>query len=155
MKKDLILPFTFLFLLLLLIGGAVLLPTTAEAIIGSAKFDPDRIDLALPSPYIVKAIIRFDEPYSVKDIDPSTILLEDSLPPLSPPYLIPGGLVAEFDGDMVVNIIWAKIYHVGLPPPPRKIWLTITGNLYAAAGGTPFSATGYIKIEVPHTPSPP
>jgi len=154
MKKDLILPVGFSILLLLVIGGVAFLPAGAQTIVGSAKFDPDRIDLALPAPSVVKATIRFDKPYDVKDIDPSTILLEGSLPP-STTYLIAGGLVAEFDGEMVVNIIWAKIYHIGVVTPPYKVWLTITGNLNASAGGTSFSATGYIKIIVPHTQPPP
>jgi len=155
MKKHLILPSSLLILLLFLIGGVVFLPAGAATIIGSAKFDPDRVDLALPAPSIVKATIRFPSgsPYKVSDIDPSTILLEGSLSP-STTYLIPGGLVAVFDGDTVVNIIWARIYHVGMPPPPHKISLTITGNLYSSAGGTPFSATGSIRIVVPRTPEP-
>jgi hypothetical protein len=154
MKKDLILSSSFLILLLILIGGTVFSPVGAEIIYGSAKFDPRRIDLSLPPPSVVKATIRFDDPYSVKDINTSTILLEGSLPPFNT-YLIPGGLVAEFDGEMVVNIIWAKIYHIGELKPPYKVWLIITGNLKDEAGGTPFEAKGYIKIEVPRTPPPP
>jgi len=156
MKKGWILPSGFLILLLVLIGTTVFMPAGAETITGSAHFDPDRIDLELPAPSTVKGTIRFPSGPgpTVKDINTSTILLEGSLPPDST-YSIPGGLVCVFDGEMVVNILWAKIYHMGMPPPPYKIWLSITGNLNDSAGGTPFSATGYIKLVVPHTPPPP
>jgi hypothetical protein len=154
MRKDLVLSFGFLILLLILIAETVFTPVSAETIVGSAKFDPRRIDLTLPAPSVVKATIRFDDPYSVKDINTSTILLEGFLPPLAT-YLIPGGLVAEFDGEMVVNILWAEIYHIGELKPPYKIWLTITGNLRDEAGGTPFEAKGYIKIIVSRSPPPP
>jgi hypothetical protein len=153
MKKDLILSSAFLSLLVIIVGLAWLLPVGAEPIIGSAKFEPSKIDLSLPSPSVVEAIIRFEEE-SVADINVSTILLEGSLPP-STTYNVSGGLVAEFNGQIVINIIWAKIYHIGLLAPPYKIWLTITGSLKETAGGTPFSAEGYIKIIVHYSPPPP
>lgn len=140
-------------LLLILTSLVAFSPAGAEIIIGSAKFDPNRIDLSLPDPSVVKATIRFENE-SVTDINASTILLEGSLP-IDTTYLVPGALVAEFDGTGVVNILWGKITHMGALAPPYKIWLTITGNLKDTAGGTPFSATGYIKIEVHHTPPPP
>jgi len=156
MKKDLVLSSGFLVLLVILIGATVFLPVGAETIIGSAHFDPSGIDLALPAPSVVKGTIRFPSksPYSVKDINASTVLLEDSLPPDNT-YLIPGGLVADFDGEIVVNILWAQIYHIGALTPPYKVWLTITGKLNDTAGGIPFEAEGYIKIVVPHSPPPP
>jgi len=132
-------------------------PAGAETIIGSAKFDPNRIDLDLPDPSVVKADIRWKSDaseYTVKDINASTVLLEGSLPP-DTTYLIPGALVAEFDGTGVVNILWGKITHMGALAPPYKIWLTITGNLDEDYGGTPFSVEGTIRIAVPHSPPPP
>lgn len=146
-------------LLAILTSLVVFSPAGAETIIGSAKFDPNNIDLDLPSPSVVKGTIRFasDDPNSVLDINASTVLLEGSLPP-DTTYVTPlgkGGIVAEFDGTGVVNILWSKITHMGALAPPYKIWLTITGNLVDTAGGTPFSAEGYIKIVVPHSPPPP
>lgn len=143
-------------LLVILTSLVAFSPAGATTITGSAKFDPRKIDLALPSPSVVKATIRFENE-SVKDINASTILLEGSLPP-DTTYLIPGALVAEFWGTGVVNILWGKITHmgdIGDLMPPYKIWLTITGNLKDTAGGTSFSATGYIKIIVHHSPPPP
>ena len=131
-------------------------PAGATIIDGSAKFDPDRIDLDLPDPSVVKAIIRFESSQheNPRDINASTVLLEGSLPPDNT-YFAPGSLVAEFDGTGVVNILWGKITHIGALAPPYKISLTITGNLVDTAGGKPFSAEGAIKIVVPHSPPPP
>lgn len=140
-------------LLVILTSLVAFSPAGAATITGSAKFDPNRIDLSLPDPRVVKATIRFENE-SVTDINASTILLEASLP-ADTTYLVPGGLVAEFDGTGVVNIIWGKITHMGALAPPYKIWLTITGNLIDTAGGTPFSAEGYIKIVVHYSPPPP
>jgi len=144
-KKAWILPAGFL-ILLVLIGGA-LLPAVAETIAGSAKFDPDYIDLSIQSPSVVNGTIRFPsgKQYTVKDINTSTIWLEGSLQPSST-VLIPGGLVCTFDGDMMVSIIWSKIYHMGMLPPSSKVWLTITGNLKDSLGAIPFTAEGYIKV---------
>lgn len=144
-------------LLLIILGAAIMLmPAGAQTITGSAHFDPYKIDLDLPAPSVEKAIIRFDKGQDANphDINTSTILLEGSLPP-DDTYTVPGGLVAEFDGEMFVNILWAKIYHIGMLEPPYKIYLTITGNLKNEAGGTPFSVTGAVKILVPRTPPPP
>ena len=143
--------------LLVLIAGSMFLPAGAQTIIGSAHFDPDRFDLTYGfGVAVVEATIRFPSGPgpTVRDINTSTILLEGSLP-RSSTYLISGGLVARFDAKMVEYIVWAKIAHVGLPAPPYKIWLTITGKLNDSAGGTPFEATGYIKIIVPRGAGPP
>lgn len=156
MKKDLILSSGFVIALVAMISVAVFLPVGAATITGSAKFDPNRIDLNLPAPSMVEAKIRFESSQHAnpRDIDASTILLEGSLPP-DTTYQAPGTLVAEFDGEIVVALLWARIYHIGVLTPPYKIWLTITGNLNEAAGGTPFSAEGYIRIVVHHSPPPP
>jgi hypothetical protein len=139
-------------LLVILTSLVAFSPAGAETIIGTANFEPDKIDLSLPDPRVVKGTIRFENE-SVKDINASTILLEGSLPP-DTTYLIPGGLVGEFDGTGVVNILWGKITHMG-GLFHKKIWLTITGNLVDTAGGTPFSAEGYFKVEIPNSPPPP
>jgi hypothetical protein len=152
MKRDMVLSAGFLILLVILIVGVVLLPARAQTITASVKFSPHFIDLGRPPPSVVKATIRFEEA-DVADINSSTILLDGTLPP-STTYLIPGGLVAEFDGYMVANILNAKIAHMGIAPP-YKVWLTITGNLYDYAGGNQFSGSGYIKAWAPHSPPPP
>ena len=155
MKKDFLLSSGFLVLLAVLIGMVIFSPGAAEEITGTIIWDPYKIDLSLPAPGVVTAPIRFQSgaSYTVKDINVSTLLLEGSIPPDNT-YLIPGALVAEFDGEMVVSILWAKIYHMGTLAPPYKIYLTITGNLKDSAGGTSFSATGDVKITVHHSPEP-
>jgi len=156
MKRDWILPLGFLILLTILIGATGFLPAAAETITGSVDFEPSRLDLQTGFGVAwVEGTIRFPsgKGATVKDINTSTILLEGTLPANST-YLIPGGLVAKFDSQMVEYIIQAKINHMGLTPP-YKVWLTITGNLKDSAGGTPFSATGYIKLIVPHSQLPP
>ena len=158
MRKDWILPSCFLIFLLVLIVGAAILPAGGvDTIIGSAHFDPDRFSLKWGfGVSMVEAKIRFPSGKgpTVKDINASTILLEGSLAPDNT-YLIPGGLVAEFDADMVEYIVWGIIYHIDDLAPPYKIWLTITGKLNQTAGGIPFSAQGDIKILVPRDPPPP
>lgn len=156
MKRGWILPTGFLILLVILVGTQTLLPVAAETIIGSANFVPDYIfDLSMP-PNVVDGTVRFPSGKgpTVQDIDPATVMLEGSLPPQST-NLVPGGLVSTFDGEMVANIIWAKVYHMQNLPPSNKVYLTITGNLVQSLGATPFSATGYIKIGVHHSPPPP
>jgi len=159
MRKDRVLASCFVIFLLVLMGSVAFLPAGgADTIIGSVHFNPDRFDLDYGfGVAVVEATIRFPSGAKyppVKDINASTILLEGSLSPNST-YLISGGLVARFDAGDVGNIVWAIIYHIDTLAPPYKIWLTITGNLKQTAGGTPFSATGYIKIIVPHSSLPP
>jgi hypothetical protein len=155
MKRDLLLSCGFLILLAVLVGMVVFSPGAAEGITGTIIWDPTKIDLSLPAPSVVKAAIRFpsNASYTVKDINASTLLLEGSTPP-DTTYLIPGSLVAEFDGEMVVSMLWARIYHMGTLAPPYKIYLTITGKLKDSAGGTAFSVTGDLKIIVHHSPEP-
>jgi len=156
MKRAWILPIGFLILLAILIGAQALLPVLAETIIGSANYNPDYIyDLSMP-PNVVDGTVRFPSGGgpTVKDINVTTVMLEGSLPPQST-NLIAGGLVCTFDGEMVGNIIWAKVYHMGNLPPNNKVYLTITGNLKQSLGAVPFSAGGYIKIGVKHSPPPP
>ena len=143
-------------LLVILTSLVAFSPAGAATVTGTTIFDPRIIDLSLPDPSVVKGKIRFPSNASetVKDINASTVLLEGSLPP-DTTYHIPGALVAEFDGTGVVNILWGKITHMGALAPPYKIYITVTGNLKDTAGGTPFSCTGFIKIEVHHTPPPP
>jgi len=145
--------------LLVLIAGSAFLPAGAQTIEGSAHFDPDKYYLSSIGfgVAVVKAEIRFPSGKgpTTKDINASTILLEGSVPP-DTAYNITGGLVAEFDADMAESVLLAKIAHLaGTLGPPYKVWLIITGNLKATAGGTPFTASGYIRIVLPRSPGPP
>lgn len=157
MKGDWVLSIGFASLLIVLVATTMFLPVAAETMYGKFSVLPKKIDLSLPTPSVVKAEIRLDYPNNetaTVDINASTLLLEGSLPP-DTTYLIPGGLMAEFDGQMFVNIMWAHIYHIGDLAPPYKIWLDITGNLNSDAGGTPFSCEGDVVVIVHHSPPPP
>jgi len=146
----------FLGFLIVLIAGTVFLPAGAQSITGSAHFNPDKYYMGTIGfgVAVVKATIRFPSGGgpTVKDINASTVLLEGTVPP-DTTYNVTGGLVAEFDADAVENVILGM--HLINLAPPYKLWLTITGNLKAAAGGTPFSATGYIRIVFPRSSGPP
>jgi len=60
-------------------------------------------------------------------------------------------LVAEFDSDAVVDVIWAKIYHFTIPSGKQTISLKITGEF---KDGTPFEGVGkmIVKVPDPHLP---
>lgn len=130
-------------------------PTTASAIeAGQVKFEPKLFNLDHPEPVIVH--VKFPQPYkrNTTDVDPSTVRLEGSIPPLNTwTTHAPPEFVAEFNGGAVVSIIWAKIYHMGITPHkkpgvPTKVELQISGKLL---DGTEWHGIGEIKILMPET----
>jgi len=164
MKRDWILPVGSLIFLLALIGGLALQPVVGQAFVVGVRYDPARIDLHEPDPAYINATLDFPTGYSVSDINASTILLEGTVPSeTSLNYVIDAKFnkyYAVFDGTAVVNIIWVKLYHMGVVDPtvhkPFKVYLTITGNLNDSAGGTQFTGTGYIAVKIySSTPPPP
>ena len=115
------------------------------------KFEPKLFNLTNPEP--VTAHIKFPEPdeRNTTNIDPSTVLLEGSLHPVhTSTTRAPPEFVAEFDGNMVANILWSKIYHMGITTPhpwvPTKIELEISGKLL---DGADWHGTGEIKVLIP------
>jgi len=156
--KSSLLTLVFSVAFVALLTTTFFMPASATIVAESVKFEPKYMDLTNPEE-IVTATIRFGDPYSeeVLNIDPATVLLEGSLPLLSwntgtkPPEFI-----ADFDGYMVRDILWAKVYHMGAmePNPHGKymVYLTITGELYDE---TPFTGTGHIKVTVPQSSPPP
>lgn len=117
------------------------------------KFEPKLFDLDNPEPVI--AHIKFPEPYerNTTKVDPSTVLLEGSISPENTwTTHTPPEFVAEFDGDMVANVLWSKIYHMGITTPkpwaPTKIELEISGKLF---DGTDWHGIGEIKVVIPGT----
>ena len=141
-----------------LLGATFFMPASATIVAESVKFEPKKMDLTMPDE-IVTATIRFGDPYTedVLNIDPSTVLLDGSLAPLSwATATKPPEFIAHFDGYMVRDILWSKVYHMGaIKPNPQGIYvvhLIITGELYDE---TPFTGTGHIKVTVPHSSPPP
>ena len=115
------------------------------------KFEPKLFDLTSPEPVI--AHVKFPEPYerNTTNVDPSTVRLEGSIPPVNTSTTnAPPEFVAEFDGDMVEDVLWSKIYHMGITTPkpwvPTKIELQISGKLF---DGTDWHGIGEIKILIP------
>lgn len=127
-------------------------PTTALAIEAEqVKFEPKLFHLDNPEPVIVH--IKFPEPYerNTTNVNPSTVRLEGSIPPLNTwTTRAPPEFVAEFDGSMVAQVLWSKIYHMGITTPkpwvPTKVELHISGKL---VDGTDWHGIGEIKILIP------
>jgi len=142
-----------------LLGATILAPAvTATIVAQTVKFEPKYMDLDNPEE-IVKATVRFKSQYAGLElnINSSTVLLDGSLPIISGSNSTgtkPPEWRANFNGLAVRNILWQKIYHVGVTPNPQGnyvVELTITGNLY---DGTPFTGTGPIQVR-PGGGSPP
>jgi len=143
--------------------GATLLMPAATAVIEafSVQFEPKTMDLDNPEE-IVTVTIKFKSSHGedqlVVNINTDTVLLEGSLPPISGSNSTgtqPPSYSCSFDGYSVRDIVWTKIYHVGMIPNPQGNYvvdLTITGNLY---DGTPFTGTGHIQVKGGHSSSPP
>jgi hypothetical protein len=129
----------------------------------SIKLDPKDMDLYEPDE-IVTATIRFRSAHGenerVVEINTSTVLLEGTLPPIpgsNSTSTSPFEYTCDFDGYSVRDIMWLKIYHVGMEPNPQGNYvvdLTITGKLY---DGTEFTGTGHIQVKPHkhHSPPPP
>jgi len=139
-------------LLITLLGLQLLaLPATAQTILTKVTYDPARIDLSETSPTYVNATISSRDPlWNASLIDGSSIFMEGTLAQLFG-YAITksNDYVAVFDGQSVVNIIWAKLYHMGVVDPtvhkPYKVELTIIGKLN---DGTPFQGTDTIMVKM-------
>jgi len=151
--------------LILLFVGTLLIPAaTATIAAKSVTFEPKDMDLYDPEE-LVTATIRFSaahgEDQRVVEIDTTTVLLEGTVPAIPESNSTgtkPPEYRCDFDGPSVRDVIWLKIYHVGMVPNPQGNYivdLTITGNLY---DGTPFTGTGHIQVK-PHkghsSPPPP
>lgn len=150
-------------LLGLFLGTGLLLVSPAQAQIkANIKFDPNLYDWSSPSPDWWIAVISLTGGYKADQINASTVLLESSIPAdptLSGVHTSKEYFYAYFDGTAVYNILWLKIYHMGIIEPnphrPYRIHLTITGNLVKEAGALPFEGEGVIKVRFPFGPPPP
>jgi len=150
--------------LITLLVGVLLIPAATATIEAfSVTFEPKRMDLVNPEE-LVTATIRFKaahgEDQRVVEINTSTVLLEGSVPAIlgsNSTGTQPPEYLCDFDGYAVRDVMWLKIYHMGMPPNPQGNYvvdLTITGNLY---DGTPFTGTGHIQVKSPkaHSSPPP
>lgn len=145
----------FSVLLLVMVIGTFLmpLPVTAAITAKSVTFEPKYMDLDDPDE-LVTAFIRFSpakgEDQRVAEINTTTVLFEGSVPAVSGSNSTstqPPEYSCDFDGPTVRDVIWAKIYHNGMPPNPQGNYvvdLTVAGDLY---DGTSFTGTGHIQVK--------
>ena len=138
--------FAYAILLASVILGAYVVTATQAAIVEvSVWFLPWWVDLANPPRWEIYAFIDPPSEYRPRDINPDKIMLENVLAPTDT-GLCWLWLVAEFDSDAVVDVIWAKIYHFTIPPGKQTISLKITGEF---KDGTPFEGVGKVIVKVP------
>jgi len=155
----------YLTILVSLIGVFVLSPSASATLeVRQVKFEPRTFDLENPDSVIVHIKI-FDSVTNkslADQINPATVLLEDYIPIIegsNQTTKAPPEFIAQFDGQTVAYMIYAKITHMGLTTPhlwvPLVVTLKIAGQLY---DGTPWKGTGTIKVYIPDSgpgPSPP
>jgi len=158
--RALTLVFSTLFVVLIM--GTLLMPAAVATIVAeTVKFDPKDMDLYDPDEIVTATIVfksAHGENERVVEINTSTVLLEGTLPPIpgsNSTRTAPFEYSCDFDGYSVRDIMWLKIYHVGMEPNPQGNYvvdLTITGKLY---DGTPFTGTGHIQVKPKKQSSPP
>jgi len=154
--------------LILLLGAATLVLFQALAITVEANvdFQPGKVDLGAPSPKEFQVTLWFSgkyRDYNVSNIDTRTIRVG----PTDMVFLeikggwkntkiVDGKLVFWVVGPALVDLIWAKIYHMGILEPnpnrPYKIPIMVTGQFY---DGTLFEGTYYMRVLIPSNPAPP
>jgi len=146
-------------LMALLVLQLFALPTMAQPILTDVTYDPRRIDLSETLPPYVNATMSSRAPqWNASLVNASSILLEGTLPQLLGYEVTKfNDYVAVFDGDSVVQLIWARLYHMGVVDPsvhkPYKVELTITGKLNDE---TPFQGSDTIMVKMfSSTPPPP
>jgi len=155
-------------LAILLLGGAVVfLATGPKPITINVKFNPDTLDLGAPG-WSVKTVIVtlwFDTgKYKPEDIDPKTVLIDGVLGPkggwkrtwIERDWELKAWVFRfNVSGSSLIDLLWTKIGHEGIPGPIATIPLTVTGNLLATLDALPFTGTGYITVYIPTNPPPP
>lgn len=144
--------FTYTILLALIILGGYVAATSQAAIVKvTVWYLPWWVNLAKPPTWGIYAIIDPPRGYRSRDINPDKILLENTLAPVDTMSSW-FWFIAKFDPDAVVNIIWAKIYHMGMPLGKHIIDLKITGEFQ---DGTPFEGIGRMIVGISKGPPHP
>jgi len=126
-------------------------PTIAQTIPTKVTYDPARIDLSVPLPMYINATISSRDPlWNASLVDGNSILLDKTLLQFSGHVITKfNDYVAVFDGPSVIQIIWQKLYHMGVVDPtvhkPYKVELSITGKLN---GTILFEGIGIIMVKM-------
>jgi len=142
----------------LLIGSFVYASLSQSTLLAEqVKIEPKPFDLENPDGVSVYVKLTKDGVPVVEEIDPSTVLLEGFMTPISTSVTRrPPEFIAVFDGTMVALWVKVLISHMGITTPlpwvPVKITLRISGLLY---DGTTWEGYGEIKVYVPDSSSPP
>jgi hypothetical protein len=129
---------------LIILGGYAAAMSQAAVVEVKVLYLPWVVDLAKPPTCGIYAIIYPPRGYNPRDINPDKILLEDMLAPIHEASCWIW-FVAEFSPREIVGIIWAKIYHMGLPSGMHVINLKITGEF---KNGTPFEGIGKMLVKI-------
>jgi hypothetical protein len=142
--------FTYTILLaLILLGGYVAATSQATIVKVTVWYLPWWVNLAKPLTWGIYAIIDPPCGYRSRDINPDKILLENMLAPVDTKSLW-FWFIARFDSHAVIDIIWAKISHMGIiPPGTYTIDLKVTGEFN---DGTPFEGVGKMLVKIPEVP---
>jgi hypothetical protein len=106
------------------------------------------LDQAPPDPWT--AYVFGVQQKRVRDINPSTILLEGLYSPTSTKLILWNLImIVTFHGYDVAQAIWIKLPHMG--PGTYKVSLEITGLL---KDGTPFRGSASVSVTVADPPPP-
>lgn len=131
-------------LALVILGGYVAATSQAATVKATVCFIPWWMDLAKPPIWGIYAIIDLPRGYNPRDINPDKILLENMLAPVDTTSSW-FWFIAQFDPHAMVDIIWAKIHHMYIPPGTHTIDLKITGEF---KDGTPFEGVGKMLVKI-------
>lgn len=148
----------------ILLGTAVFIlsQASAQTVTANVEFDPRKVDLAAPSPREFQVTLWFSgrfKDYNVSNIDPRTIWVEKVLSPKGGwkhTEIVDNKLMFQVVGPALVDLIWAKIYHMGIVDPnpnkPFKIPILVEGQFY---DGTLFEGTFDLRVMIPSNPGAP
>jgi len=151
----------YLTLLVSLIGAFLASPSASATLQASVPIiEPKTLDLDNPDTVIVHVKLNDTSGNSiVNQINASTVLLENAIPPTNTYISKQSEFIAEFDGYTVAAHISARISHMGITAPkpwvPINIPLKITGLLKNEYGSTPWEGTGKIKVYIVGSSPPP
>jgi len=135
----------------LLIGAFAVTVLSAPPVLKlKVKWKPATYTLDSTAPDPWNAEIFFAPPRPLSDVDITSLRLEGTIQPKSPPYLDPsknGRIIVPFIGDDVVEALLSKLPHY--TPGQFIIFLEISGRL---KDGKPFKGSGPITLTLPELP---
>lgn len=116
---------TIVLFAMIVVGFQLSSASRASALSATVDIEPETLNVNMKGRWII-ARIGLPEGYSVRDIDTSTILLEDLFG--AEWSSIEGQvLIVKFGAPSMTDYLWAKLYHMGLER--ASIGLKITFQL--------------------------